>query len=73
MEKFSIIKFVPEILRDRPGQRLNAREIASLIMQVYPQACEDKRIRSRASIVPLDSTKVFYNKLSQKSAHSVIA
>ncbi len=46
-EKFSIIKFVPELLKQRPGQRLIARDIARLIMQTYPQACEDKRERSK--------------------------
>lgn len=47
-ERFSITKFVPELLKQRPGQRLIARDIAHLIMQTHPQACEDKRERSRA-------------------------
>lgn len=55
IEKFSITKLVPTVLKERPGQRLIAREIAMLIMQEYPDACEDKRMRSKASKTPLDS------------------
>ncbi|MEG2497703.1 MAG: hypothetical protein RSB01_05440 [Brevundimonas sp.] len=55
VEKFSITKFVPTVLKERPGQRFIAREIAMLIMQQYPDACEDKRLRSKASKTPLDN------------------
>jgi len=55
IEKFSINKFVPTVLKERPGQRFIAREIAMLIMQQYPDACEDKRLRSKASKTPLDN------------------
>lgn len=54
-ETFSITKFVPAVLKEHPEQRLIAREIANLIMQKYPAACEDKRNRSRASVMPLDT------------------
>jgi hypothetical protein len=62
-ENFSITKFVPAILKERPEQRLIAREIANLIMQKYPDACEDKRKRSRASIIPLDRDDALLNQI----------
>jgi hypothetical protein len=52
---FSITKFVPELLSARPEKRLTAREIATLIMEEYPQAVLDKKKRSTAKKVPLDS------------------
>jgi len=53
--KFSITKFVPEVLSVRPEKRLTAREIAVIIMEDYPQAVLDKQKRSTAKKVPLDS------------------
>lgn len=55
MQKFSISRFVPTILKEISGTRLTAREIATRILERYPEACEDKRRRSRAVISPLDS------------------
>lgn len=63
LEKFSITKFVPTVLKERPGQRLIAREIATLIMQKYPDACEDKRMRSRASKTPLDTDEALLQQI----------
>lgn len=63
LEKFSITKFVPTVLKERPGQRLIAREIATLIMQKYPDACEDKRMRSRASKMPLDTDEALLQQI----------
>lgn len=53
--KFSIIKLVPEVLNSRLEKRLTAREIATIIMQDYPDAVADKRANSTAVKVTLDS------------------
>jgi hypothetical protein len=62
-EKFSITKFVPAVLRERSGQRLIAREIASIIMLKYPDQCSDKRLRSRASVTPLDTDEAMLQQI----------
>lgn len=41
-------KTVPELLKDRPEQRLKAREIAVLIFDRYPEACAAKKAKSPA-------------------------
>jgi hypothetical protein len=53
--KFSITVFVPEILKEHPETRFTARELAQAIMQRHPDAVEDKRQRSRAQKVPLET------------------
>lgn len=42
-------KTVPELLKERPEQRLKAREIAVLIFERYPEACEAKKAKSQRS------------------------
>lgn len=54
-DKFSISKFVPELLKAHPEQRFTAREIAVWIMKTYPSATENKRSASTARRVPLDT------------------
>ncbi|MBB3974115.1 COG2958 family protein [Hansschlegelia beijingensis] len=39
-------KTVPELLRDRPEQRLDARELALLVFETNPEACHAKREKS---------------------------
>lgn len=53
---FSIIRFVPELLRANPGKQYSAREIATWIVESYPEESEDKRLRSTARAIPLDSS-----------------
>ncbi|SNS14913.1 COG2958 family protein [Antarctobacter heliothermus] len=54
-KKFSIGKFLPEILLENIGTRLTAREIALRIVEKYPEAVEQKRLKSRAVVAPLDT------------------
>jgi hypothetical protein len=54
-EKFSITKFVPELLNAHPEQRFTAREIARWIMETYPSATQNKRSASTAKKITLDS------------------
>lgn len=56
-EKFSIQKFVPEVLRDNPNQRMTAREISISIFQRHRDSCLDKQRRSSASKNPLLTEK----------------
>jgi hypothetical protein len=52
-EKFSITKFVPELLNAHPEQRFTAREIARWIMETYPSATQNKRSASTAKKITL--------------------
>lgn len=52
---FSIKKFVPVILKERPGERMTARQIAQIIMEKFPEAVEKKRQNSRAIQVSLNT------------------
>ena len=54
-DKFSITKFVPELLKAHPEQRFTAREIALWIMETYPSATQNKRSASTAKKIALDS------------------
>ena len=53
--RFSILKFVPIVLKEREGERLTARQIAEIVMQKFPVAVENKRRNSQAVRTPLDS------------------
>lgn len=52
---FSIIKYVPEVLKANPGKHYSAREIAMWIIEAYPAESEKKRLRSTARAMPLDT------------------
>jgi len=54
-DKFSITKFVLELLKAHPEQRFTAREIALWIMETYPSATQNKRSASTAKKIALDS------------------
>lgn len=53
---FSIQQFVIKLLTSHPEERFTARQIAEWIMLNYPAECEDKRARSRAQKIPLDTS-----------------
>lgn len=52
---FSLTKFVPELLTSRPGEKFTAREIATWVMETYPDECAEKMKRSRAVAIPIDT------------------
>mgnify|MGYP006932329316 CR=1 FL=1 len=57
MEGFSVQKHVPPILKERPGERLTARQIAEIVFERHPAECEVKRQRSRAKVNPIVTDK----------------
>ena len=50
-----LTKRVSDYLKERPGERFTARQLAEWIMDAYPQDCEDKMNRSKAQTIPIDS------------------
>lgn len=61
--KFSIGKFVLEMLSARPGERFSARQIAEWIFATYPAACAEKRARSTARATPLDTDQALIQQI----------
>lgn len=59
----SITKVVPEFLSSNPEKRFTAREIATWIFENYRQDCEEKRARSRAKKIPLDTDEALIQQL----------
>ena len=52
---FSLLRFVPEFLGARPGEKFTAREIATWILSNYPEECAEKMRRSKAVAIPIDT------------------
>ena len=50
-----LTKRVSDYLKERPGERFTARQLAEWIMDAYPQDCEAKMNRSKAQTIPIDS------------------
>ncbi|WP_170338240.1 COG2958 family protein [Ruegeria arenilitoris] len=59
----SITKVVPELLSNNPEKRFTAREIAKWIFENYRQDCEEKRARSTAKKIPLDTDDALIQQL----------
>lgn len=53
MEGFSVQKHVPPVLKERPGERLTARQIAEIVFERHPAECQVKKLRSRAKVNPI--------------------
>ena len=51
----NLTKTVADFLKQSPGQKFTAREIAEWILENRPAECAEKRIRSKAMANPLDS------------------
>ncbi|MEO1178927.1 MAG: HrgA protein [Pseudomonadota bacterium] len=52
---FSIERYVLKLLKESPGKRFTARELATQIMERFPNDVEEKRKRSRAVKISLES------------------
>ncbi len=48
-------KAVLECLQAHPEEKFTARQIADWIFKVYPSECQEKRDRSKATVMPIDS------------------
>ena len=48
----NLINTVADFLRERPGERFVAKEIANYIYENYPEQCKQKQKKSRAKIIP---------------------
>jgi hypothetical protein len=51
----NLSKIVPEFLQAHPEDKFTAREIADWILKTYPEECHEKKLRSKATVIPLDS------------------
>jgi hypothetical protein len=54
---------VLEFLKDRAEQRFTAREIAKWIYEKYPEECKEKRERSTAQVIPLNTDAALIQQL----------
>ena len=52
-----------EFLQIEPDKKFTARDIATWIFENYPDECEEKRLRSKAVVVPLNDTNAFITQL----------
>jgi uncharacterized protein len=46
---------VTEYLKSNPEQKFTAREIAIAILKLYPEECQEKKERSKATVTPIVS------------------
>ena len=51
----NLVNTIAEFLRQRPEQKFTAREIANWVYETYPDECHQKQLRSKATVIPLDS------------------
>lgn len=52
--KLDLSKKIIEFLKQHQGQKFTARELAEWIFRTFPDECEAKRMRSRATVTMLD-------------------
>jgi uncharacterized protein len=46
---------VTEYLRSNPEEKFTAREIATTVLKLYPKECQEKKDRSKATVIPIVS------------------
>jgi len=59
----NLAKTVIEFLKERAEQKFTAREMAIWIFQTYPDLCREKRNKSTATVIPLDTDDAFIQQL----------
>ena len=64
--KFNIRKFTFECLKENPEERFIVSEIAELIFKKFPEESEEKRRKSRAQLVPLDTDKALIAQIASE-------
>lgn len=52
-----------DFLKARPEEQFTARDIANWIFQTYPDQCREKKERSTATIIPLDTDEALIQQL----------
>ena len=64
--KFNIRRFTFECLKENPEKRFIASEIAELIFKKFPEESEEKRRKSRAQLVPLDTDEALIAQIASE-------
>jgi uncharacterized protein len=59
----NLSKTVVQALESHPEEKFTARQIAEWILKTYPAECRDKRERSKATVIPLDSDSALLQQL----------
>lgn len=59
----NLSKVVLDFLQDHPEEKFTAREIAEWIFATYPSECKEKRNRSKATVLPIDSDKALVQQI----------
>lgn len=61
--KLDLSKKIIEFLSQNPGQKYTAREIAEWVFEAYPEECEAKRERSKATANTLDDDQALVQQI----------
>ncbi|MCX5921414.1 MAG: HrgA protein [Candidatus Melainabacteria bacterium] len=61
--RFNLQQYILTCLKSKPNQKLTARQLAEWIFQTYRQECEEKRQRSKATVIPLDTDEALITQL----------
>lgn len=59
----NLSKVVLDFLQNHPEEKFTAREIAEWIFATYPSECKEKRNRSKATVLPIDSDKALVQQI----------
>jgi uncharacterized protein len=51
----NIVKTVQQFLQAHPEEKFTARDLAEWIFKTYPAECREKQVRSKATVIPLNS------------------
>ena len=55
---------VAEFLQNNPEQKFTAREIAEWIYERYPDLCQQKQQKSKATAIPLDNDQALLRQIA---------
>lgn len=62
----NLSKTVSEYLQAHPEEKFTARQIADWIFKAYPTECREKRERSKATVIPIDSDAALVQQLARE-------
>lgn len=61
--RFNLTEKMLEFLQNHPDQKFTAREIAGWVFESFPDYCQEKRKRSKATVIPIDSDSALIQQL----------
>ncbi|MDD3028849.1 MAG: HrgA protein [Alphaproteobacteria bacterium] len=62
--EFRMVEKALNFLQSRQGEKFTARELASELFRLYPDECQQKRLRSKAKVTRLDTDEALIQQIS---------